>query len=303
MKIFITGATGYIGSTVAEVLSKKGHDIIGLARSDRSAAKLAARGFGVHRGDITDSETLTVGARQADAVIHTAMPSPEEGLDLAEIGRIAAESTAALAAGLVGQNGIFIVTSGTGAYGDTGETVVDETTPIASGGPMAGIGLMEKQVLNGAADGVRGIVVRPSIVYGHGGSGPVLGMIQSIKQLGYAGFVAGADSHLSTVHVADLADLYALIIDQVPAGELFNAVGEIVPTKALMAAAQVVAGVNGDLRELSPQEAMQMGFVGSYLGGNMRVSAEKAKKVLGWQPKRASIVDDLKTGSYQAQLT
>ena len=120
----------------------------------------------------------------AEAIIHTAIPDPREGIDFAKIGRLAAQSTNALLEGLTNTNGIFIVTSGTGAYGDTGQKVVDEATPTAQGEPMSGIAMMEKLVLNGAEQGIRGIVVRPAIVYGNGGSGPIVGMIQSIKQLG-----------------------------------------------------------------------------------------------------------------------
>ena len=210
MKILITGATGYIGSTVATRLQAKGHAVIGLARSDQSAAQLEAKGITVHRGDLLEPQTLTAGAQLVDAVIHTAMPDPTSGIDLAEIAQIALDSTQALIKGLADKNGILIVTSGTGAYGDTGEDLVDEQTPIAAFGPLEKLGIAEQQALHGAEQGIRGLVIRPSLVYGSGGSGPILALINGIKQLGYAGYVPVGDSQLSTVHVEDLADLFGV---------------------------------------------------------------------------------------------
>jgi len=304
MKIFLTGATGYIGNIVAQKLKASGHGVIGLARSDKSEQQLRSQEITVHRGNLQDPDSLSEGAKLADVVIHTAMPSPMEIQDFAEIGRIAAVAQQALFDGLKGTDKVLITTSGTGAYGDTGETLVDEDTPIPNDGPLQGFGKAEQMVLNSTKYEVRGMIIRPSIVYGNGGGGVAHSLIHGIRQAGYGAYVAGVDSHLSVVHVDDLADLYMLMLDQLPIGELFNAVSEIVAIKDIVKAAMIPADVTGELRAIEPHEAMQYGFVGQYMGRNMRVSAEKAKRVLGWQPTAPSILDDLRSGSYiQPQVT
>ncbi|MDJ0754316.1 MAG: NAD-dependent epimerase/dehydratase family protein [Ardenticatenaceae bacterium] len=299
MKIFLTGATGYIGGHLAKKLQESGYELIGLARSDRSAQLLEEKNIEVHRGDLQRLEMLKSGAVKADAVIHSAMPNPADFSDLSELGRIAIQAQAAIIEGLAGQNKIFIATSGTGAYGDTGEQLVDETSPYASDDSMRLFGIMEEEILKGKSQNVRTMIIRPSIVYGHGGSDPVLKLIQSIQQLGYGYYVEAAQSHVSTVHVDDLANLYLLALERAPVGEVFNAVGEIVPTKELVASATTAANVNGEMRPLTVDEVMKQGFIANYLVGNMRVSAEKAKQMLGWRPNRPSILTDLREGSYQ----
>ncbi|MEM8532542.1 MAG: NAD-dependent epimerase/dehydratase family protein [Chloroflexota bacterium] len=299
MKIFLTGATGFIGRRLVERLQVEGHQLIGLARTERSVKFLKDRGVQVHQGDLQQLDSLKSGAANADVVIHTAMPNPEDFSDLSELGHIAIQAQAALIEGLSGKNKILIATSGAGPYGDTGQDLVDETSPFATQASTQLFGVIEKQLLNASSEGVRGIVIRPSIVYGHGGSYPVVTLIQSIQRRGYGYYVEGIDSHISTVHVDDLVDLYLLNLEQQPVGELFNAVGEIVSTRDLVASAMVAAKVNGDMRPINVEEAMRTGFVGQYMAGNMRVSAEKAKRMLGWKPNRISILDDLKVGSYQ----
>ena len=298
MKVFITGATGAIGSVVAEVLQKRGHTIIGLARSERSAETLRSKGYEVHRGDLSDADSLTAGVHRADAVIHAGMPSPLD-TSMEEVMKIVGISLQGLVAGLRDSGKPFIVTSGTGAYGDTGTVIVDEESPTAANGQMGPVGQMEMTARTAHEQlGFRGFVIRPSIVYGRGGTGPVRMMIRALNQIGYAGYIPGEHA-LSFVHVDDLAELYALVLENAKAGELFNAVSEIVPTKNLIASASIAAGIEGEPRQIKPEDVQSFGFVGMYLGGNMRVSAEKARKTLNWNPIQPSILTDLTTEAYR----
>lgn len=302
MKIFLTGATGTIGSAIAQNLQAAGHSVLALARSETAATKLAAHGIEVQRGDLQDSVSLMAGAQAAEAVIHTAMPSPME-MEMAEIGKLAFAVQQAFLAALAGSGKTLIITSGTGAYGDTGTAVVTEADPVLSDGPLGVLKQAEEMVLASGEREVRGLVIRPSIVYGHGRSMPVVMLVNGIRQLGFPPDLAANESHLATVHVDDLADLYRLALERSEPGELYNGVGENVAAREIVAAAAAAAGVAGPPQTLAPEQVQTLGFVGSYLQGNMRVSAEKARRLLGWEPHRPSIVEDLRSGMYTSQPT
>ncbi|MEM8531937.1 MAG: NAD-dependent epimerase/dehydratase family protein, partial [Chloroflexota bacterium] len=275
MNIFLTGATGTIGSAVADVLKQSGHTVIGLARSDESAVRLVERGIEVYRGDLLDPTTLTEGARQADAVIHTAQPQPTPDMDFAALSAIANNTLTALFDGLRGSNKRLIITSGTGAYGDTGANIVDEDSPLDQSPMMEGFRHMEQRVLDAVAEQIHTTIIRPSVVYGRGGSGPVLGMIGIAQQFGGGVYVDAGDKLTSTVHVDDLASLYLLALEKAPAGHVFNGVAEpFVLVKDLAEAISYAAGLDGKTVSVPVKEAwQQFGFMAHFLADHMHVSA------------------------------
>lgn len=175
MKIFLTGATGYIGSVIAEKLLQAGHQVVGLARSEASAQTLEKQGVEPYHGDINDPGILTVAARAVDGVIHTAFDLGSGDFSAANAAE--AKAVDALIAGLQGSDKPLILTSGTGVLGNTGDIIYDEDTPIVPAESPAVKALqmrltIEKAVLR--AVGLRGVVLRPPNVYGRGGPGSVL---------------------------------------------------------------------------------------------------------------------------------
>lgn len=298
MKVFIAGATGYIGSAVAAKVKAAGHTVIGLARSEQSAAKLSALGYQVHEGDLNDPQSLAQGAANADAVIQLAQPQFDPQGDfmaqMARLGQITVAAVEAILGALEGSGKAFILTGGTGAYGDTGDQIVTEDTPTFTPPFLEGMAAADRIVLG--ANGIRGMGVRPAIVYGHG-SGPVAHQLEMARMMGGVFFSGTGDNALSFVHVDDVADLYVLMLEKAPAGTLLNAVAEpFVTQRQLLEAISRKAGFGG---QIAPMPAAQQQGGGGYniFARNMRVSAAKAR-ALGWTPKQASVIDEIEHGSY-----
>ncbi len=306
MKVFMTGATGYIGSAVAEKLQEAGHQVVGLARSDASAEALQARGIEVVRGDLSDTRVLTDAARAADGVIHTALSF--EGGDF--FSGIAAEEAAvrALIAGAAGTDKPLIMTSGTGMLGDTGERIFDEDTPVtlpteqaaAENPAMKAVRerLQTEALVLGAA-GVHGIVLRPPSIYGRSDGSSLLAWLKAAAPpLGAVPYAAGTAGHLwSFVHVDDLADLYVLALEA-DRGELFHAGAESgVRTKALAEAMSSALGLGGKTVELDMPalgEALGSPFRAGYWALNSQSSGEKAQRLLGWKPQHVDLLTEIR---------
>lgn len=301
MKVFLTGATGYIGGAVAERLLAARHAVVGLARSEQAAASLAARGITPHRGDLSDPDSLYAAARAADGVIQLAQAQFAPGGDFAaqmeELGRIAGGAVDALLRALEGSGKPLILTGGTGAYGDTGERVVDEETPIPPLPMLAGMAENDRKVLG--ATGIRGMAIRPAIVYGRGG-GPVRMLVEMARQAGQVLYTGDGQNLLSTVHVDDVAELYLLMLERAPRGTLLNAVAEpFVSQRALLEAVSRAAGLGGVVTPMPEEQARSMAYgAGGLFARNSRVSAARARALLGWSPMRPSVLDELARGSY-----
>lgn len=298
MHVFVTGATGTIGGAVAAALLARGHTVLGLARSDASASRLEARGIAVHRGDLADPASLAAGARAADATVHAAAPGPDVPVErmMALIGG----SQSALLEALEGSGKALIATSGVGAYGDTGPRVVDESDPLDASPRMAGFGRSEQAILAAAERGVRSVVLRPAIVYGGRGRGPVDGLMHFARQLGAAPVAGEGANEIATVHAEDLADLYALALERSGGGEVYNGVAEpFVRSSELAEAIAHAAGLNGAVRSLTPSEITElMGpFLGHFVIDDVRVSGAKARRTLGWSPSRPSLLEHLRNAA------
>ncbi len=308
MKVFLTGATGYIGSVVAEKLQDAGHTIIGLARSDASAEALGARGIEVVRGDLNSPNTLTAAARAAEGVIHTAFNF--DGLDFAASSATEVQAVRALIEGLEGTDKPLVITSGTAILGDTGDRVFDEETPVilpptdpadtGNSGLKALRARIETEHDVLSATGVHGIVLRPPSVYGRsGGRSLLLTMLPVAAQsLGAVPYAAGTAEHQWTfVHVDDLADLYVLALERAKAGELFHAGAESgLRTKAIAQAVSQEIGLGGKTVELEISElgkAFGILPMAEYWALNCQSSSEKARRVLGWKPKHVQMLTEI----------
>ncbi|HET9727192.1 MAG TPA: NAD-dependent epimerase/dehydratase family protein [Gemmatimonadales bacterium] len=291
MKVFLTGATGYIGTVVAERLRAAGQQLSGLARSDQAAAKLEAAGVTPIRGDFTNPAAVASGARSANAVISMATTYDP---------KVDAPAVDAILDALAGTNKPFIYTSGIWVNGDTGGIIVDETTPTEPIELVAWRKLVEDRVLEAAKRGVRSIVIRPAIVYGRGGGIPA-GFRDSARKEGAARFVGTGENRWPMVHIDDLADLYLLALERAPAGTLLLAAsGPAHPVKDLAAAASRGAGGGGNTAEWAIEDAREElgGAYADALTLDQQASSRRAQELLGWRPHRPGPIEDLESGSY-----
>jgi nucleoside-diphosphate-sugar epimerase len=300
MKIFLTGATGYIGSVIAEKLLQAGHQVVGLARSEASAQALEKQGVEPYRGDINDAQILTIGAQSADGVIHTAFDLGSGDFSAANAAE--AKAVDALIAGLQGSGKPLILTSGTGVLGNTGDIVYEEDTPIAPAESPAVKALqarltIEKSVLS--ATGLRGVVLRPPNVYGRGDGRVVFWMLRMAAQkLGAVPYAVGSGDNLWTfVHVDDLADLFVLALEKASSGELFHAGAQGgLRTEDIASALSQGMGLGGKtiaLEKPELAEALGLPAMADYWASNSQSSGEKARRVLGWKPHHLDLLGDV----------
>ncbi|MFB4317825.1 NAD-dependent epimerase/dehydratase family protein [Actinomadura sp. 21ATH] len=290
MRILIVGARGYVGSAVAERLSAKGHEVVELVRpgGDRPEGPYERR-----LGDLTDPGSLTAAVTpDIDAVIDLATPTGDAATDAAAI--------AALTNPLGGTGRAFVYTSGVWVLGATGAAAAHEdmpTNPIPIVGYRPGI---ERQVLATAQDGVRATVIRPGIVHGRGGGIPAL-LVDLARKHGAPRIVADPAVRWPMVHIDDLADLFATVAEQAPAGTLWHGVTQqAVPVRELTIAAGQAAGVLGEPQVWPLDQAReQLGTLfADALALDQSVSGQRARDRLGWQPRHPDAVTDLREGSY-----
>lgn len=293
MKVYLTGATGYIGSAVAEALRKAGHSVTGLARTPEKAKQLEARGIRAVLGDLLHPESVAEPARAADGVIHTANTND------ASSAQADAAAVRAILNALDGTNRPFVYTSGVWVLGSTGDKIATEDTPVNPTPLVAHRAAIEQEVLGGKDRGVRAIVIRPALVYGRGGSLPAM-LTKSAQETGAARFVGDGQNRWPFVDLGDLAALYVLALEKAPAGSLYNAAhGPSYRVSEVAEAASIGAGAKGKTFAWPLAEARKsLGPFADALALDQQVSGEKARKELGWSPRAKSPLDDLKTGSY-----
>jgi nucleoside-diphosphate-sugar epimerase len=298
MKIFLTGASGYIGSVIAEKLQNKNHEIVGLARGDESEAKLREKGIEPLRGDLKDAESLKRGAREADAVIHTAFIHDFGGYDSAvETDRAA---TRAFGEALAGTDKPFITTTGAAFLGDTGDTVADEDFPYDRNSPFFARAEAEQDALALARKGIRSIVVRlPLFVYGRAGSSFVPFLINQAREKGTANYIESGGKRVSAVHVEDAAQFYVLALETSTAKGLYNVAAETVSFRDLSEAIARLLGVK--TKSISTEEAKtEFGALFGFLSISNQLDASRASNELGWRTSSGrTILDDIENGSYR----
>jgi nucleoside-diphosphate-sugar epimerase len=290
MKVFLTGATGYIGGAVADRLRAAGHKLTGLARTEAAAARLKSAGITPVRGDFADPASVGSAARDADGVISMAT-TYNPAIDGPAIDSILDA--------LAGANKPFVYTSGIWSHGDTGGAVVDETTPPRPAALVAWRQGVEDRVRAAAGRGIRTVVIRPAIVYGRGGGIPA-GFVESARTEGAARYIGTGKNRWPFVHVDDLADLYLLALEHAPAGSVL--LGVAGPSRAVSdvaAAASRGAGAGGRTVAWPLDEARQkLGPYADALVLDQQASGRRAQELLGWQPHRPDVLEDIERGSY-----
>ncbi|MDB5667025.1 SDR family oxidoreductase [Cypionkella sp.] len=291
MRVFVTGATGFVGSAVVQDLLAAGHQVLGLARSDASAATLAATGAEVHRGDLEDLDSLRAGATQAEGVIHTGFV--HDFTRFAEMCALDARVIAALGNALAGSNRPLVITSGT-ALVSPGQLAV-ETTRVGphTHHPRAA----SEQAADAAqAIGVNTRVVRLSpSVHGAGDHGFVPLLINLAREKGCAGYIGEGQNQWSAVHRLDAARLYRLALERGETGARYHGVGEQAIAFRDIATA---IGKGLDL-PVTPQPPEHFGWFGGFAGLDCPASSELTQAQLGWKPEHPGLLADLDpAGSY-----
>lgn len=294
MKVFVTGATGYVGGSVATRLLERGDRVIGLARSEDAAAALRKRGIEPLAGDLNAYAPLVEVAKRVDAVINAANSDNPFVVH-------------ALLTGLTGSGKTLIQTSGSSVVatydnGEARERVFDEDTVFTPEPEKAGRVAIDQSVL--AAKGVRSIVVRPTLIYGRG-VGVTAASIQLPKLIDVAR-KAGVPRHVgrglniwSNVHIADVVDLYLLALDRAPAGSLFYAETGEASFKSVAQSIGRMLGLGERTQDWPIGEAVEGLGPGAYLsfGSNSRVRGKRSRE-LGWQPKQGTLFDEIEKGVY-----
>jgi len=282
MKIFLTGATGFVGEAAAAALFKRGHRIAALARSEEARRKLRERGYEAVPGSLGDADTLARAAQEADAVVHAAATGD------ARNGEVDAAAVRTLLDALRGSGKSFVYTSGIWVYGSTGDVPADESTPLNPVPLIAFRADVEREVLDAVDAGVAATVVRPAVVYGHRRGIPAI----FLANRDAVQVVGDGKNRWSLVHVDDLGDLYALVLEKSPPGEAYNASGDVRTVRDVaLAAARSLGGVPLTFISLDAARE-QLGPFADALVLDQIVSSDKARHVLGWTPVGPSIDED-----------
>jgi nucleoside-diphosphate-sugar epimerase len=298
MRVFVTGATGFIGSAIVQELLAAGHKVLGLARSNAAAASVAAAGAEVHRGALDDLESLKGGAAAADAVIHTAFNHDFAKFKAnCEADRHAIE---ALGAALADPGRCLIVTSGIGVL-PPGRLLTEESMPAV--GPAAHPrAASEEAAAAVAASGVCASVVRlPPSVHGDGDHGFVPVLIAIAREKGVSAYVGDGLNRWPAVHRLDAAHLYRLALENGSANARYHGVAEEgVPFRDI---AQIIGRrLKVPVVAKSPEAAADhFGWFAHFAAMDVPASSQKTRQILRWQPKQVGLISDLDRPRYFEQ--
>ena len=296
MQIFITAASGYIGGSVAAALVAAGHRVSGLARSRETAEALAARGITPVSGTLDDAAVLASAAQAADVTIGAANADH----------RASAET---IVKALAGSGKTYLHTSGssivgTPANGEFVPAIFDEDTPFTPS-PARAARVAVDTIVRGA-DGMRGIVIAPSLIYGRGhglhtDSVQVPWLIALARKAGVAKHIGSGENRWANVHIDDLVPLYLLAIAKAPAGGFYFAENGEASMREVCEAISRMLGQGGRTESMSVAEAAAEwgeGAAKNTMGSNSRVRAKRARADLGWAPSAPPLFDEIAQGCY-----
>lgn len=293
MKIFVTGATGFIGSAVVRELISAGHQVIGLARSDAGAKSLASVGAQVHRGDLTDLESLRKAAAASDGVIHTAFN--HDFSNYAASAQMDMRAIETLGEALAGSGRRLVVTSGTLALQRKGAVMTEEDAPDPAFPRKS-----EDAALAVSSRGVNVSVVRlPPSVHGDGDHGFVPRLIAIAREKGASAYIEDGLNRWPAVHRIDAASLYRLALEKGSAGiSYYHVVGD--EGIAVRDIAEVIGRrLNLPIVSKSREEAAgHFDWLGRFFAMDGPASSKRTQEQLGWEPKQVGLIADLEHGRY-----
>jgi nucleoside-diphosphate-sugar epimerase len=297
MRVFVTGASGWIGSATVDELLSRGHDVVGLARSDASAASIEAKGATVRRGDLDTLDELRAGALDAHAVVHLA--NKHDWSNPAESNRAERAAVQTFVDALAGTDKPFLLASGVAGF-QFGRPVTEEDRTDFRG-PEAPRGGTENLALDAAEQGLRAVSVRfAPTVHGSGDHGFIPLIVEAARRRGVSGYIGDGGNRWSAVHRSDAAALVALALEQAPGGSAVHAVAEEgIATREIAEAIGHALGL--PTVSVDPADAVEhFGFIGRFFGIDMSGSSEATRRRLGWDPTGPTLLQDLESGAYTA---
>ncbi|MET0464298.1 MAG: SDR family oxidoreductase [Chitinophagaceae bacterium] len=289
MRVFVTGASGFVGSAIVKDLLQAGHQVTGLARSDQSAAQLIDSGAAVHRGDLEDMESLKQGTERCDAVIHTAFNHDFSRFKTnCEADR---QVIIALGDALAGTDRPLVITSGVGLLSYGREVSENDTPPTAEQMPRAA---SEEAATAVEKKGGKVYVVRlPPTVHDHGDHGFVPMLIGLAKDKGESVYMDQGKNHWPAVHRLDAATIYRLIIEQQPEQRVFHAVAEQGIAFKRIAEA-IASGLKIPASSKSKEQAAaHFGWFAHFAAMDCPASSRMTRETLAWEPKQIGLLEDL----------
>lgn len=294
MRVFVTGATGFIGSATVRELLDAGHEVVGLARSDQAAASLTALGVKVRRGSLEDHESLRAGAAESDGVVHTAYI--HDFTDFAAAAATDLGAVTAIGETLVGSDRPFVIASG--IVVEPGRVATEESVP-PPGAPAMPRYASEQAMMSFAERGVRASVVRfAPTVYGKGDHGFMPRFIDIARTKGVSAYPGDGANRWPTVHRLDAAHLVRLAVETAPAGTRLHGVGE--EGVAVREIAEAI-GRNLKLPVTSiplDDAADHFGFLGGFFSMDLPASSAVTQQRFGWRPVQPGLIADLDEGHY-----
>jgi nucleoside-diphosphate-sugar epimerase len=298
MRVFVTGASGWIGSAVVDDLLAAGHEVTGLARSDASAAAIEAKGARVRRGDLDDLDNIRAGAKDADAVIHLANKHDFVNPAVSNAAERAAVQT--IGDTLVGTGRAFLLASGVAALAQGRPATEDDASPFH--GPDSPRGGSENLALEYVERGVRAVSLRFSpTVHGTSDHGFIAVLAAIARQRGVSGYPGDGTNRWAAVHRLDAARLVTLGLEKAPAGTRLHAVAEEgIPTREIAEA----IGRAFDLPVTSiDADAVQdhFGWIGAFFAMDLSATSTATRELLGWTPTGPTLIEDLAAGAYSAR--
>jgi nucleoside-diphosphate-sugar epimerase len=295
MRVFLTGATGFIGSALVQELTRAGHQVVGLARSEASAKQLVAAGANIHRGSLEDLESLRRGAETADGVIHAAFI--HDFTQYAAAGETDRRAVEALGEVLVGSNRPLVITSGTTVV-RMGKLATEEDA--ADPRSVSAVRLpSEEAVMSLASRGVRSSVVRlPPSVHGNGDKAFIPALIALAKEKGVSAYVGDGSNLWPAVHRLDAVRLFRLALEKAPAGSRLHGVAEEgIPVLDIAAVIGKHLGVPV-VSKSKEEVADHFGWLSFVIAADNWASSALTRERLGWQPVQPGLLDDLEGGHY-----
>jgi nucleoside-diphosphate-sugar epimerase len=293
MRVFVTGAAGFIGTETTRELIAHGHRVVGLARSEANVAALEKLGAEPHRGSLQDLDSLRSGARDADGVIHLAFI--HDFAKFAESGEVDKHAIEAMGDVLAGTNKPFIVTSGTALIAP-GMTITEDMRRESG----AQIPRVSEQIgLSYASRGVRAMAVRlPQVHGGDGKAGLITYLVERARQKGVAAYVGEGTERWAAAHRQDVAPLYRLALEKGEAGGVYHAVAEEgVPMREII---EVIGrALNVPVISISKEEAGDYyGPLAMFAGMDMQASSAMTQQWLGWKPTQIGLIADIGQPDY-----